>query len=62
MHNEQNVIEGKRKWPMYFGCNSFADHEVGRILQAVEKYSSEDTYIIYTSDHGDMLGGPQTGI
>ena len=38
----------------YLGCNSFADYEIGRVLEAAKKYA-EDAIIIYTSDHGEML-------
>lgn len=37
----------------YLGCNSFADYEIGRVLDAAGEYA-EDAVIIYTSDHGDM--------
>jgi len=39
--------------PFFFGCNSFVDSEIGRMLEAVEKYAP-DALVIYTSDHGDM--------
>lgn len=40
---------------LFLGCNSFVDHEIGKILQVVnEKY--KDALVIFTSDHGDMLG------
>jgi uncharacterized sulfatase len=42
--------------PLYFGCNSFVDSEIGRAIEAIDTYAPEDTYIFYTSDHGDMLG------
>lgn len=42
--------------PMYFGCNSFVDSEIGRVLDAVDRYAPASTYVIYTSDHGEMLG------
>ncbi len=33
------------------------DHNVGRILSALETYGfSENTHVIYTSDHGDNVG------
>ena len=41
------------QWPGFFGCNSFADSEIGRMLDAVEQYAP-DALVIYTSDHGDM--------
>ena len=40
----------------FYGCNSYIDLEIGRVLDAVTKNHGEDTVIIYTSDHGDMLG------
>jgi uncharacterized sulfatase len=40
---------------IYFGCNSFVDAQIGRVLEAVDKYAP-DALIIYTSDHGDSLG------
>lgn len=40
----------------YFGCNSWIDREVGRVLDAVERHHGEDTVVLYTSDHGDQLG------
>jgi uncharacterized sulfatase len=43
------------KNPYYFGCNSFADYELGRVLDSIEKYA-EDALIIYTSDHGHFMG------
>lgn len=38
----------------YLGCNSFVDHEIGKVLEAAKTYA-DDAVIIYTSDHGDML-------
>ena len=42
--------------PLYFGCNSYVDSEIGRVIDAVDRYAPENTWIIYTSDHGEMLG------
>jgi len=42
--------------PLYFGCNSFVDAEIGRVIDAVHALVPQDTYIVFTSDHGDMLG------
>ena len=39
----------------YYDCNSYADYEIGRLLDAVEHYCPE-ALLIYTSDHGDHLG------
>jgi uncharacterized sulfatase len=54
---------GERSWeetaeeliPL-FGCNSYIDREIGRVVEAVEATHADDTVIIYTSDHGDMMG------
>ncbi len=41
----------------YYGLTTFLDHNVGRILQALETAGlSDDTTVIYTSDHGDNVG------
>lgn len=41
----------------YFGLVSFMDASVGRILAALdESGQAEETLVIYTSDHGEMLG------
>ncbi len=40
------------KKPYYFGCNSYVDSLIGRVAEA----APSDAAIIYTSDHGDLLG------
>ena len=41
----------------YFGSVSFVDEQVGRILSALEQRKIlDDTFIVFFSDHGDMLG------
>ncbi len=42
--------------PLYFGCNSFVDQEIGRVIEAVDRSAPEDTWILFTSDHGEMMG------
>jgi len=39
----------------FFGCNSFVDMEIGRIIDQIETFAP-DALILYTSDHGEMLG------
>jgi len=51
-----HLEDGCVRAPMYFGCNSFVDSEIGRVIDAVHQHTPEDTIIIFTSDHGDMLG------
>lgn len=41
----------------YFGMISLIDHNVGRIMAELEELGlAENTIVIYTSDHGDLLG------
>lgn len=39
-----------------FGCNSYLDREIGRVIRAVEERHGANTAILYTSDHGDLMG------
>ena len=39
--------------PRYFSCNSFSDHEVGRVLAEIDA-RVPGALVIYTADHGDM--------
>lgn len=44
----------------YYAMVSLVDDEVGRILQALDDEGlSENTIVIFTSDHGEMLGDHQ---
>ncbi|MDA1314287.1 MAG: sulfatase [Acidobacteria bacterium] len=41
----------------YYSAITFIDHEVGRILKVLEEQGlAENTIVLLTSDHGDMLG------
>jgi arylsulfatase A-like enzyme len=41
----------------YYGMISLVDHTVGRIMTALHDAGiADDTLVIYTTDHGDMLG------
>jgi len=41
----------------YYGEISLIDHEIGRVLSALEKLEiQEDTLVIFTTDHGDLMG------
>jgi len=40
-----------------YGMIEFVDHGVGRILGAIERLDQiDDTIVVFTSDHGDMMG------
>ncbi|WP_276256575.1 sulfatase-like hydrolase/transferase [Halomontanus rarus] len=47
--------EGGLYRPLYFGCSTFVDDEIGRVVDAVDKRFPE-TVITFTSDHGHYLG------
>ncbi|PCJ56910.1 MAG: arylsulfatase [Planctomycetota bacterium] len=41
----------------YYSAISYVDHQLGRILDELDQQNlTEDTLIIFTSDHGEMLG------
>jgi len=44
--------------PDYFGCHTYVDYEIGRVLDAIDKYAP-GALVIYTSDHGDFLDAHQ---
>lgn len=44
-----------RKEPLYLGCNTFVDSQIGRVLEAYRAFAP-GALVLYTSDHGDMLG------
>ena len=48
------------KHPAQFACNSFSDHEVGRVIASID-VEVPDALVIYTSDHGDMFGSHGIG-
>jgi len=51
----EDQIRGLRRG--YLGCVTFVDQQLGRIMQALEQTGQlSETNVIYTSDHGEMLG------
>ena len=53
----KNDVERKTAIAAYYGLVSWMDHNVGRLMMALEATGlSETTRVIYTSDHGDNLG------
>lgn len=51
----QNKDDMKITWVSpYLGCNSFVDSEIGRVLDAIDRFAP-DALVIYTSDHGDAM-------
>lgn len=48
--------DGKYRHPLYFGCNDYVDDEIGRVIQHLDKSELDNTWVVYTSDHGEMMG------
>lgn len=40
---------------LFLGCNTFVDYEIGRVIDKINELIP-DALVIFTSDHGDMLG------
>lgn len=48
-------IRGQRQG--YFGCVTFVDRQLGRLMAALEQIGELDrTNVVYSSDHGELLG------
>lgn len=46
----------RMRW-IYYGMVAFLDHQIGRVLDALESSGmADDTIVVYSSDHGDMIG------
>ena len=58
LKNAYEGDEGWRKWiQAYLACVSFADEQVGRVLDALEQSEyADNTIVIVTSDHGFHMG------
>lgn len=41
--------------PDFFGCNSYVDSEIGRVMAGVDR-AAPGALVVYTADHGDLLG------
>lgn len=56
---DQDISEEsiKRARRAYFGAVSYVDDNVGKLLKVLKECGmEEDTIVIFSSDHGDMLG------
>lgn len=51
----EEINVSSEKLALFLGCNTFADYEIGRVLDKIS-LNTPDALVIYTSDHGDMLG------
>jgi arylsulfatase A-like enzyme len=56
-YDEYSPDDFRRMRLGYFASIAFADQEIGRVLQALRDAGlDESTQVVFTSDHGDMLG------
>jgi len=56
--NKETLMRARE---LYYSAISFVDYNVGRILQQLEEMGELDnTFIVFTSDHGEMLGDLST--
>ena len=53
--SEDQINQASDGLSLFLGCNSFADYEIGRVLDNIRE-AAPDALVIFTSDHGDMLG------
>lgn len=54
---EFDEADVRRAVAMYYGLCSFMDNQVGQVLMALEEAGlTQNTRIIYSSDHGDTIG------
>jgi len=52
--NDETVMRSRHG---YYAAVSFVDHQIGRLLETLRECGVYDnTIIVFTSDHGDMLG------
>lgn len=57
---DYSATEIKEIRAQYWAMIALIDHEVGRILEALKDAGEQDnTLVIFTSDHGEMLGNHQ---
>jgi arylsulfatase len=54
---ETTPLERRRTTLRYYALCSYVDAQFGRVLRRLEeKGEAENTFVIFTSDHGEMLG------
>lgn len=56
-HGDLGVDQARKSRHGYYGNVSFIDEQIGKIIRALKQRGGYDnTLILYTADHGDMLG------
>ncbi|MFA9397607.1 MAG: sulfatase-like hydrolase/transferase [Clostridiaceae bacterium] len=55
LKGKEEINKSSKALSLFLGCNTFVDYEIGRVIEKINKYVP-DALVIFTSDHGDMLG------
>lgn len=58
-YSHRTDTETQRARAGYYGNTTFIDHQIGRVLYELKHYDAEayaNTFIVFASDHGDMMG------
>jgi len=56
-HGDFGAAQVRRSRQGYYGSVEFVDEQIGRVLEALHRRGwTDDTLIVFLSDHGDMLG------
>ncbi|MGV8982231.1 sulfatase-like hydrolase/transferase [Clostridium sp.] len=55
LKEKEEINKPSKMLSLFLGCNTFVDNEIGRVLEKISEYIP-DALVIFTSDHGDMLG------
>ncbi len=54
---ETGKVPGRRDIAAYYAAITAIDDQVGRLMKSLEDFGmAEDTIVLFSSDHGDMLG------
>jgi uncharacterized sulfatase len=49
--------QARKNMAIYYGMTSFMDREIGRIVDALDRFGlADNTIVIFTTDHGHFLG------
>lgn len=54
--HRQSVMTGFITIRSILPGNDFVDDQIGRVINALTPEQRENTWVIYTSDHGEMMG------
>ncbi|MBL4701321.1 MAG: sulfatase-like hydrolase/transferase [Phycisphaeraceae bacterium] len=55
--HDRSDEEQQKYTALYYGAISFLDAQIGRVLEALTAAGvADNTYIVFTTDHGNMLG------